>query len=163
LFIAIALIGIFNRPWLGILYGTSAMVVLACTLRYCALAWGSLRGALQNVDRELTDAARVEGARGLALFWHVQCPQVAPYAAFAWYIIYLLCLWEVETLVLLLPPGGETIAVRVFNMLHYGHIGQVNALCLVLLAVALVPLVFVFRPHKTRVSTHEASGLTRGA
>ena len=32
--------------------------------------------------------------------------------------------------------GGETLALRVFNLLHYGHNAQVNALCLTLLLVA---------------------------
>src|ERR1039458_9902407 len=38
-------------------------------------------------------------------------------------------------------PGGETLALRVFNLLHYGHNAQVNALCLMLLALAVAPLV----------------------
>jgi hypothetical protein len=71
------------------------------------------------------------------------CPMAAdlgPTGA-AWYVIYLLCLWDVETLVLIVPPGGETLAVRIFNLLHYGHNSQVNALCLVLLALGLLPLI----------------------
>jgi ABC-type spermidine/putrescine transport system permease subunit II len=34
----------------------------------------------------------------------------------------------------------ETLALRIFNLLHYGHNSQVNALCLILLFVALAPL-----------------------
>jgi DNA-binding beta-propeller fold protein YncE len=56
------------------------------------------------------------------------------------YITYLLCLWDVETIVLIAPPGGETLSLRVFNLLHYGHNTQVNALCLILLALAVAPL-----------------------
>ncbi|MDQ6632185.1 MAG: hypothetical protein M3Y82_10600, partial [Verrucomicrobiota bacterium] len=47
----------------------------------------------------------------------------------------------VETLILIVPPGCETVALRVFNLLHYGHNSQVNALCLLLLALAVFPLV----------------------
>jgi iron(III) transport system permease protein len=57
-----------------------------------------------------------------------------------WYVMYLLCLWDVETLVLIYPPGGETLSLRIFNLLHYGHHAQVNALCLMLLGLALAPL-----------------------
>jgi iron(III) transport system permease protein len=145
LFVALMLIVVFNRPVLGIIYGTSAMVVLACGVRYAALTWTTVRGAMQTVDAEIVDAARLEGARGWALFRHVYWSQIASYAAFAWYLVYLLCLWDVETLVLVLPPGGETLALRIFNMLHYGHTGQVNALCLVLLLIALAPLVLMVR------------------
>src|SRR6185369_11454856 len=34
-----------------------------------------------------------------------------------------------------------TLALRIFNLLHYGHNSQVNALCLTLLGLALGPLV----------------------
>jgi DNA-binding beta-propeller fold protein YncE len=44
-------------------------------------------------------------------------------------------------MILVVPPGGETLALRIFNLLHYGHNAQVNALCLTLLLVALLPLV----------------------
>jgi hypothetical protein len=39
--------------------------------------------------------------------------------------------------------GGETLALRIFNLLHYGHNAQVNALCLVLLGLAVAPLLLV--------------------
>jgi len=63
-----------------------------------------------------------------------------PQLAMTWSVVFLLSLWDVETLVLIIPPGGETLALRVFNMLHYGHTAHVNALCLLLLAIALLPL-----------------------
>ena len=68
------------------------------------------------------------------------------------YVVYLLCLWDTETMVLVVPPGGETLALRVFNLLHYGHHAQVNALCLILLLLAVLPLGFwaVFRLFKKK-------------
>jgi ABC-type Fe3+ transport system permease subunit len=143
MFIALILIAIFNRPGLGLVYGTAAMVVFACTIRYLALAWTAVRRGMEAADIGLTDAARLEGAHGWGLFRLAQWPQVARQASFGWYLVYVLCLWEVETLILVLPPGGETLAVRIFNMLHYGHTGQVNALCLVLLTLAFVPLLLI--------------------
>ena len=43
-------------------------------------------------------------------------------------------------MVLIYPPGGETLALRIFNLLHYGHNAQVNAMCVTLLALAVAPL-----------------------
>ena len=38
-------------------------------------------------------------------------PQISGQAAAAWYVTYLLCLWDVETLVLIVPPaGGDELA-----------------------------------------------------
>jgi len=138
--LGVALIFVFNRPVLGVIYQSVAIVVVAWTIRYVAPAWNAAAQARRSVDCDLTDAARLEGASGWALLRHVFWPQIAPQVGAGWYITYLLCLWDVETLVLIVPPGGETLAVRVFNLLHYGHNAQVNALCLMLLALAAAPL-----------------------
>ena len=131
------MISVFNDSFI---YGTATLVVAAFTLRYLAVAWHASAQAWRAVDRDLTDAARLSGARGWTLLRHAQWPQLAPPLAAAWYVTYLLCLWDVETLVLLQPPGGETLALRIFNLLHYGHNAQVNALCVTLVALALAPL-----------------------
>jgi len=73
------------------------------------------------------------------MFRLVIWPQAARTVLATWYIVFLLCLWDVESMILIIPPGGETLALRIFNLLHYGHNAQVNALCLTLLGVALVP------------------------
>ncbi len=138
--LGIALIFLFNRSMFEAVYQSGAIVIVAWTMRYCALAWHGASHALHSVDRDLTDAARLSGASGWSLFWQVHWPQIAPRLAAAWYVTYLLCLWDVETLVLIVPPGGETLALRIFNLLHYGHNAQVNALCVLLLAVAIGPL-----------------------
>ncbi|MEY2408933.1 MAG: iron(III) transport system permease protein [Verrucomicrobiota bacterium] len=123
-----------------IFYPSSGLIILLFAFRYLAIGWSGASIAFRSMDRNLTDVARLGGARGWALFRHVQWPQVAPFLAAAWYAIYLLCLWDVETLVLIQPAGGETLAVRIFNLLHYGHNAQVNALCVTLLALASMPL-----------------------
>ncbi|MBI4325524.1 MAG: hypothetical protein HY674_09700 [Chloroflexi bacterium] len=137
--LGMALIFVLNRPPFSAIYQSAAIVVLGLTLRYVAVAWHGVAYPLRSTDRDLTDAARLEGASVWQLLWHIQWPQIAAPLAAAWYVTYLLCLWDVETLVLIIPPGGETAALRIFNLLHYGHTAQVNALCLLLLVLALLP------------------------
>ena len=137
--LGIALIALFNRPGFEPFYRSSGIVVLALAIRYLALGWNGVAQAMRTCDRDLADAARLEGAAGWMLFRHVRWPQIAPAVGAAWYVTYLLCLWDVETVVLIYPPGGETLALRVFNLLHYGHTAQVNAAALVLVALAVAP------------------------
>ncbi len=132
-----SMISAFNGT---MIYGTAILVVLAFTLRYLALAWTAIAHARCAVDRDVVDAARASGASGWPLFRRIVWPQISSQVAAAWYITYLLCLWDVETLVLIYPPGGETLALRIFNLLHYGHNAQVNALCVTLLGLAVAPL-----------------------
>ena len=148
--IGIALIKIFNRPVLTTFYQSAGIVVLAFVIRYCALGWTAARHAIASVDSDLTDAARLEGATRWQMFRLVFWPQISPQIAAAAYVVYLLCLWDVESMVVVVPPGGETLALRIFNLLHYGYAGQVNALCLTLLGLAVLPLLFVAAFVRTR-------------
>jgi len=131
---------VFNRPPLTAIYPGSGVVVLALALRYLALGWQGARWTGQTLDPELEDAARLDGATPWQRLRWVRGPQIALPLATTWYVVYLLALWDVETILLIVPPGGETLALRIFNLLHYGHNAQVDALCLILLALALAPL-----------------------
>ena len=82
----------------------------------------------------------MEGATRWQMFRFAMWPQIAPQIFSAWYVVYLLCLWDVESIVIVQPPGGETLALKIFNLLHYGYAAQVNALCLTLLGLAILPL-----------------------
>jgi iron(III) transport system permease protein len=139
--LGIFLIWIFNRGPLVAFYQSIGIVILAFALRYFAPGWNIVAHSLHTTDHNLSDAARMEGANGWQLFRHVQFPQILPQLCVAWYVTYLFCLWDVETLILIVPPGSETISLRIFNLLHYGHNSQVNALCVLLLALAVFPLV----------------------
>jgi ABC-type Fe3+ transport system permease subunit/DNA-binding beta-propeller fold protein YncE len=159
--VGIALISAFNRPLTSAFYQSMGIVILAFVIRYSAAGWHGAEHALKAADRDLLDAARLEGASRWQLARHVILPQVGPSLAAAWYVIFLLCLWDVESMILIVPPGGETLAVRIFNFLHYGHNAQVNALCLALLGLAVVPLV-VWRGARSLVAALPAKTPWRG-
>ena len=148
--IGIVLIQIFTRPVLAVFYQSIGIILLALVIRYFGLAWAATRHAVGSVDSDLTDAARLEGATRWQQLRFVVWPQIAPQMFAAWYVVYLLCLWDVESIVLIQPPGGETLALKIFNLLHYGRAAQVNALCIVLLGLAVGPLVFVAAFVKVR-------------
>jgi len=150
--IGIAAIQLLNRPATAWLYQSFAVVILALTIRYLAIGWSLTRHALHSTDPDLADAARMDGASRWQILRHAQWPQMAPQLAVAWCVVFLLCLWDVETLVLIIPPGGETVALRVFNMLHYGHTAHVNALCVILLGLAVIPLLLVVMWMKVQTS-----------
>ncbi len=148
--LGIALIWIFNRRGLSAIYQSAAIVFLAYAIRYAGLGWNAVARAIRSGDPSLAAMARLEGASAWQTFRHFHWPQTFAQLAAAWYVTYLLCLWDVETLVLIVPPGGESLSLRVFNLLHYGHNSQVNALCLLLLVLALFPLLAAVAFHAIR-------------
>jgi ABC-type Fe3+ transport system permease subunit/streptogramin lyase len=126
-------------PWVA-WRGTALVVFVALTLRYGFLGWWVAARAWRETDPALQDAARLHGA---GVFWrwrHAVWPGARGSLAGLWYAVYALALWDVETLVLIVPPGGDPLALMIFNLLHYGHNPQVSALCVWLGAAALLPL-----------------------
>lgn len=139
--LGVGLILLLNRPATAWLYQSAGVVLVALGVRHLAIGRSGVARALAALDRDLVESARMAGASGWRLFREAHWPQVAGPTLAVWYAVYLLCLWDVETLVLIVPPGGETLALRIFNLLHYGHNAQVNALCVALLGLAAAPLI----------------------
>ena len=150
--LGVLLIYLLNRPGLGWLYGGPGIVLIALGLRYFALGWEGMRLVRASFDADLQNLADLTGLPWWQRWRHLFLPQAGMAMAATFYVVYLLCLWDTETMILVVPPGGETLALRVFNLLHYGHHAQVNALCLILLMLADLPLGFwaVFRLFKKK-------------
>jgi len=53
------------------------------------------------------------------------------------YLVFILSFGELGTTLLVIPPGTETIPIKIFNLMHYGADQMVAALCLILIAIIL--------------------------
>ena len=156
-FEGVGVLHLFGSRWASPLTQSFGILVIAVGLRYFAPAWTLLAEARRTLDRDQSDAARLAGAGRWRVFRTVEWPQLRWPVAAAWYAVFLLVLWDVETVVLIQPPGGETLALRIFNLLHYGHGTQVNALCVVLLGIAVLPAAVLILIR--RLSSGPARGL----
>ncbi|HUS37075.1 MAG TPA: ABC transporter permease subunit, partial [Verrucomicrobiae bacterium] len=112
--LGIIIIRVFNQRGLSWIYPTVGLVVAALAVRYLALPLQVLIHARRSIDPEIIAAARVDGASSARAFWKMEIPLLAGPIFFAWYVAYLFCLWDAETLVMIVPPGGETLSLRVF-------------------------------------------------
>ncbi|NLH72422.1 MAG: ABC transporter permease subunit [Verrucomicrobia bacterium] len=163
--LGILLIKALNRPPFLELYRSVAVMFIALALRYLAIGRTGVVLARNSVDRDVTDAAQLDGASSWQMWWRIYWPQMRTTLAVTWYIVFLLGLWDVETILFVVPPGGETLSLRIFNLLHYGHNPEINALCLLLLGVAaLPPLVLVaVRTLGSKARSWFSTGLRQAA
>ncbi len=135
-----ALIPIFNRPGLDWIYRGVGIALIALTFRYLAIGWAGARMVMGSIDPGGAEFATMCGASRWERFRHGVWPQAGGAILGVWYAAFLLCLWDVDAVLLVAPPGMQTLPMQVFNLLHYGHNSQVNALCLILLLLGLAPL-----------------------
>ncbi|MDX1953377.1 MAG: hypothetical protein SFY81_14455 [Verrucomicrobiota bacterium] len=139
---------IFNRPAFSLLYPSSGLVFFLFALRYGLLAFEPVQAGRDRIARGQLETAILSGARFGDRFFRIVLPQLKTELFIGGWLVFVFALWDVETLIFIVPPGGETLSLRIFNMLHYGHLGQVNALCLILLVLGLAPLLLQTIPKK---------------
>lgn len=113
-------------------------LVLAHALRVLPFAAWVLLAFEASLPRAPAEQLRVLGARGWAALRHVHLPAARPGLLAAFALGAGLSLAELTATVLTVPPGLETVILRLYNLLHYGDQRGVMLLALLQgLSVAL--------------------------
>jgi ABC-type Fe3+ transport system permease subunit len=131
-------------------------VIWADVVRFFPCAVALLWPAARLVPGSLTDAARADGARPSTELWQAIWPSTASAATRAAVAVGVLSLGELSAGKLVATPGdqgfGETFAHVVWTRMHYGVANHLAALCLLLLAVAVLPTVAFLLINRRRQS-----------
>ena len=96
----------------------------------------------EGVPNELIDAARVDGANTLRVFWHVVLPAVRPIAAVLGLLTFMLAWNDFFWPLIVLTPDNPTVQVAV-STLSSGYV-QDYSLVLTATFISIVPLLVVF-------------------
>lgn len=128
----IGMIVLYNDSLLSSLYNTEWMPVVTAVARFGPLAW--LIVAVQNRrhDYRLIEAARLYPVSSWQLWTRIRLPLMLPGMIVAGMTVFLLTMGELSATLLVLPPGRNTLAVKTYNLLHYGASEAVAGLCLFL-------------------------------
>ena len=151
--LGIALIVFWNTPPFSIVYGDlrptgiaaidalqygftrDAMMLIGYAARFLPLAIVLLYAASQRVDNALLEAAQNLGAAPGITTHTVLLPQMAPALVGTFALLWALCGGELSTSVLINQPGGQTLPIPIFSLMHIGSTAEVAALSLTLLGL----------------------------
>ncbi|MBX7255605.1 MAG: ABC transporter permease subunit [Candidatus Hydrogenedentes bacterium] len=152
----LGLITLWNhRGPAGLVYDSLAVVIVACTARFFVFALaGALSGA-RRMDARLDEAAAVAGVTWIRRAGAIWLPLLSPHLAATWGLIFVLTMAEVDTSVLVCPPGQTTLAIRLFSLMHYGPDSYVAALSLLTCVLVMtIAACVAFGYAKLRNWTH---------
>jgi iron(III) transport system permease protein len=142
--IGVGMIGLWNRPGIaGVVYGTSAMIVLASLARLVPVASLALAARISLVPTSHEEAAAVSGAGWLRTTTRIVAPQIAGAMAAAWVVGFVLAFGELGATILVAPPGDATLPIHVYTMIANAPSSHVAALALVQTGVVVAPLVLL--------------------
>jgi len=150
--VGIGLIGIWNRPALGDVYGSSAMLVLGYLARFAPVAALVVAATVRSVPESHEEAAAAAGAGWLRTMGRVVLPQIRIGLLAVWVIAFILAFGEIGTSILVAPPGESTLPIRVYTLTANAPPGHVAALALFQSLVVLCPLIMLGLIALTRES-----------
>ena len=138
--LGIGLIRLWNRGGLfQWVYGSPAIILLGYVARSLPFVVVVLVAAWRQIPPVFEEAAEVDGAsRRQSARW-VILPLLWPGLAAAWSLAFVVAVTELPTTLLVYPPGQATLPVRIFTMQHDGRVEHVAALCLILVAITVLP------------------------
>ena len=138
------------RSWFGastglVLSGTIATVVLAYSVRFLAVAQGSVETGLERISPNLDAAARTLGETVLSVLARVHLPLLLPALATSALLVFVDAMKELPATLLLRPFNFETLSTHVYALVA---LEQVEAASVGAIAIVLVGLVPVLLLHK---------------
>lgn len=132
-----------GMAFVGRLYDETLVApALALTLRTMPLAIWIIWAGFRAVPTATLESAAVDGAGPWTTFWRVALPQSWRAIASAICVVFIVASSDLATTILLLPPGVETVARRLFGLIHSSTDDQTAGLSLALLAI-LSPLTLI--------------------
>ncbi|AGA90535.1 ABC-type Fe3+ transport system, permease component [Thioflavicoccus mobilis 8321] len=142
--LGIGMIKLWNRPETDWLYGSALIVVLGCVAHFVPFTIRVVYSNLQQFNPRLLDAAALTRRSSLTIGWRILLPLLRNGLLTALFIGFVLSMGELGVTLLVIPPGTETIPIKIYNFMHYGAEQTVAALGLMLIAVQLLLAIALF-------------------
>ena len=79
------------------------------------------------------------GASWTTRLTHITIPLARKGLVAAWLLAFLFCLRDTGLAMVVYPPGGETLPIRLFTLMANGRPSLISALCVLILLSAAVP------------------------
>lgn len=143
--VGVVLIRLLNHPWdsplawLTWLYDHTQLAPwLAQMVRATPVAALVLLPAWLSIPEGTLAAARSDGAGRWAVLCRIAAPMRWRAVAVAWLGALAVSVGELAATILVLPPGDQTLTVRIFSLLHYGVEDRVAGIGLCLMGFFLM-------------------------
>ena len=120
------------------LEGGSIFLLLGYVMRFLAQGYAAVKPAILQVDTRLVEAARALGADTFRRLRHVWLPSMTPGLLAAYVLLFIAVAKELPVTLMLMPPGQQTLAYRVFDAQSEASLPDVGLAGLLLLAMVVL-------------------------
>ncbi|WP_189488318.1 ABC transporter permease [Limoniibacter endophyticus] len=132
-------------PLIGSLYATAAIIFVAYLMRFFPLALKPVATAINQMAKDLEEAAAVSGAGRTRRILTIVLPIVAPSAMAAALLVFMSAFNELTVSALLWSSRNETLGVILFSLEEAGLSPQAAALGIVTVIAVVIILIVIDR------------------
>ncbi|KMK52289.1 iron ABC transporter permease [[Actinobacillus] muris] len=125
--------------------GSLFALVLAYTIRFLAMAIGSLDACLGRVSPSLDMASQTMGQSGLPMFKRIHIPLIYKGLITATLMVFIESMKELNASLLLRPFNFDTLATYVFTFTSDEQLERAALPAIVLVLVGLIPVIWLTR------------------
>ncbi|MGL6342494.1 MAG: ABC transporter permease [Waterburya sp.] len=142
--IAVGIFATYTKPPL-VLYGTSAIIILAFITRFLPVAFSNANTAVININPELELAARNLGANSTKTVQKIVFPLVKRGFFSGWILVFILSIRELSCAILLFTINTQIISTTLFELVSEGSYERLSALAIIMLCVVFTTIVLAYR------------------
>lgn len=136
----------FNLSPVGLIFsGSLFALVLAYTIRFLAMAIGSLDTSFGKISPSLDMASQTLGKNGLAMLQKVHIPLIYKGILTAGLMVFIESMKELNASLLLRPFNFDTLATYVFTFTSDEQLERAALPAIVLVLVGLLPVIWLTR------------------
>jgi iron(III) transport system permease protein len=142
--LAIGIYAAYSHPPL-LLYGTSAILIIAFTTRFLPIAYSNLNTMVAAINTDLENAARTLGATRIRALRTITAPLLRRGLLASWLLVFIPAIRELSSAIFLFTPRTATMTTQIFDFSDAGNYEGVSTLAILILAITLVIVSVAYR------------------
>ncbi|MHB8963146.1 MAG: ABC transporter permease [Saccharofermentanales bacterium] len=155
--LGLSLIAVWNNGILSAVYTSAVMPAVGLAARFGILAILYMSYRFERIDRDLTDAVRMDYSASTG-FFRVVLPMIRQDVLACLLMVFALSMGEYGIVLLLTPPGYQMVTIKIYNYIHYGASEIVFALNLTIFLSILLAGLLLIRLIRTEPDAGQVQG-----
>ena len=128
--------------------------VLITDIRYLPIPYFIIMAGLSRIPKGYLEVSSLIGHPDWMMMRKIIFPLIRNSIFGSLIIVFVLCLGELDSAIMVYPPGFETISLRIYSLLHYGANEMVNALSVIQVIMILILYFSTFRWIHQSITYH---------
>ncbi len=141
--LGLALLRLYGHPPLSNVVAPTQLVIAALLTRYQILAYYAITSSMRQIPERMLEAAAVLGAGRWKRLVSVELPMIRIPIVVTLTCLFILGVADIGTVILLYPPGGETLMLALYSIEANSPRSYVAVLALFSSALAITPVLLV--------------------